>query len=203
MNVLETTAAAAALVMLSTSASVAHAAAFMFEGHIAYQKDVIRISFTLDQDATDVKVWTDGFMGGMNFDPVTAVWALPSGDLVGDNDDNDTIAPGQTSYDSGLEFPALSAGDYLFTIAAHRNFANTSNLAGGFAYDGDVPIAIGDWCQPSSDNCLDQKGTYWRANLSGVDAAAIPEPSTYAMVALGLAVAGGAARARHRASVRR
>jgi len=204
MHIFKSTAAAAALATLVTSAPVAQAADFTFDGNIAFHKDVIQIAFTLDTDATDVKVWTDSFQDGLNFDPITAVWSLPSGDQVGENDDNDGIAPGQTYYDSGLVFPTLAAGNYLFTIAAYPNFAVSSNLAGGFEFDNEAPIAIPDWCQPASDACNNQKGTYWRVHLSGVDLATnVPEPTTFAMLALGLALVGGAARARRSASTAR
>jgi PEP-CTERM motif len=172
----------------------AQAADFSFSGNIAFHNDIVSIDFTLLTDATDVKVWTDGFDSGVNFDPITAVWALPSGDNIGENDDDDTIAPGQTYYDSGLVFDILPAGNYRFTIATFPNFANGSNLSDGFAFDGETPIAIGDWCQPASDNCIDQKGTFWSVRLSGVDVAAVPEPETYALMGLGLAAVGWTAR---------
>lgn len=208
MPIVKSTAVAAGLTALLTSASLAQAADFTFEGNIAFHNDVIQIAFTLDADATDVKVWTDGFLDGVNFDPITAVWSLPTGNQVGENDDDDTIAPGQTYYDSGLIFPTLPAGNYLFTIAAYPNFASTGNLAGGFEFDNEVPIPIGSWCQPAAADCddpvLNQKGTYWRVHLSGVDVATnVPEPSTYAMLAFGLAVVGGAVRARRSPAARR
>jgi len=188
----------AAAAAIAASAASTQAATFDFSGNIVYQKDVIRIGFTLDSDATDVKVWTDGFMSGINFDPITAVWSMPSGDLIGENDDDDTIAPGQTYYDSGLVFDTLAAGDYLFTIAAYPNFANGSLLSDGFAYDGETPIPIGDWCQPASDDCTDQKGTFWSVHLSGVDSVTppVPEPGTYALMLAGLGALGMIARRR-------
>lgn len=177
----------------------AQAAEFAFSGNIAFHNDIVSIDFTLLTDATDVKVWTDGFNDGVNFDPITAVWSLPSGVLIGENDDDDTIAPGQTYYDSGLVFDTLAAGNYRFTIATYDNFVNGTNLSDGFAFDGETPIPIADWCQPASDDCTDQKGTFWSVRLSGVDVAAVPEPETYALMGLGLAFVGWTARRRRSA----
>jgi len=189
---------ALAAALLGATAA-AQAADFEFSGNIAFHNDVIQIAFTLASDATDVKVWTDGFMSGVNFDPITAVWSMPGGTLVGQNDDNDTIAAGQTYYDSGLVFPTLAAGNYLFTIATYNNWAKGGSLADGFAFDGETPIAIADWCQPASNGCTNQKGTFWRVHLSGVDVASVPEPASYALMGLGLALVGGIARRRARA----
>jgi hypothetical protein len=185
---------------VAMSTQLATAADFTFSGNILYHNDVVRIDFTLDNNATDVRVWTDSFRSGENFDPITAVWRLPDGALVGENDDDDTIAPGQTYYDSGLVFPSLPAGNYAFTITPYDNFA-PDNLAEPFGYAGETPIPIAEWCQPASDDCNDQKGTFWQVHLTGVDGAIppIPEPASYALLAAGLLMVGVAARRRRAA----
>lgn len=177
--------------LLAASATT-HAATFDFNGTIATHKDVIQIGFTLTQDATDVKVWTDSFKGGLNFDPITAVWK--DGLNIGQNDDNGNIAPGQTVYDSGLTFSSLSAGNYLFTIATYNNWANGPHLSDGFNFDHDVAIPLETWCEPANGCGM---GHNWSVHLSGVDGATpppVPEPFTYAMLALGLGVMGAMAR---------
>jgi len=184
------------------------AADFTFQGHVNLNTDIVQVGFTVNTDATNVDVWTDSFMGGVNYDPITALWRKVGSDyqLIDENDDNPDIRAGQTYYDSGFHLATLAAGDYLFTVGAYPNFAYGTLLSQGFEFDhdGTTPVAIPDWCQPDSrNNCLDQKGTFWRVNLSGVDSAtpppAVPEPSTCALMALGLGVVGWAARRRKQA----
>jgi PEP-CTERM motif len=184
---------------LAAAATSAGAADFHFTGDISHHNDVIQVPFHLDNAATDVKVWTDSFQGGSNFDPVTAVWSITAGGtLVAENDDRSDIGPGQTYYDSGITLAALGAGDYTLTVAAYPNFRNGNTLAEGFAFDGSTPIALADWCQPSSAaDCSNQKGGYFSVWLTGVDSATIstvPEPQTYALMLFGLAATGCLAR---------
>jgi len=171
-------------------ASQAHAALFNFTGNITYNTDVVQINFTLNQDTTNVRIWTDSFQSGLNFDPITALWSLPGGSLIGQNDDNSSINPStQTYYDSGIFLPFLSAGNYAFTIAAYANFAG-SNLSNPFNYANEPSVLIADWCQPASNNCQNQKGSFWSVWLDGVDNASnpndVPEPGSLALAALGL-----------------
>jgi hypothetical protein len=179
----------------------AHAADFTFSGNINLNTDIVKVTFSVNTDATNVDVWTDSFMSGTNYDPITALWQKAGNDyvLIGENDDDATIRPAtQTYYDSGFHLNTLAAGDYLFTVGAYPNFAYGTMLSDGFDFDhdGTTVTAISDWCQPASNNCTDQKGTFWRVNLSGVDVAApaVPEPSTYALLAFGLGALGWATR---------
>jgi len=185
--------AAAALVALT---SHAQAALFNFTGNIAYNTDVVQINFTLVNDATNVRVWTDSFKSGVNFDPITALWNRTSGARIAENDDDDQVNPStQTYYDSGFTLANLAAGEYAFTVAAYRNFAGT-NLSDPFDYELNnvTPVRIEDWCQPASNNCQNQKGNFWSVWLDGVDNASnpndpgnnVPEPSSIALAALGL-----------------
>lgn len=180
----------------ATSAAIA--ADFSFDGNIRYHNDVVVIDFSLASDATDVRVWTDSFMSATNFDPITAVWVASGSDWlkVGEDDDNDSIAPGQTWFDSGLVFATLGAGSYRFTVTPYANFAAGEKLSDPrFVYAGETPIPLSDWTQPASHYGM---GTYWRVNLSGVDTATapVPEPETYAMFLAGLGLLGAAARRR-------
>jgi len=177
---------AAALAVLTLSALGAQAASFAYSGQATYHNDLIKVSFHLDADSTDVKVWTDSWLAGLNFDPVIAVWAQTGAgyNLLSQVDDDDTIGAGQGSYDAGIKFTTLAAGHYLVTLAAAPNFAKGTTLADGFAFDGETAIALADWKQPSYDlNKDDQKGGYWSLRVT-----AVPEPASWALMAGGLAL---------------
>jgi hypothetical protein len=171
-------------------ASAAQAVLINFEGNIEFHNDVIYTYFTLDNDATNVRMWTDSFKNGENFDPITALWK-DSGELVDENDDNDNIDTAtQTRYDSGLVFGNLSAGDYVFTIATYNNFASGTMISDGFSFDNETAIPLAVWNQPA--NGVDM-GTFWSVWFDGVSSArsdspsvAVSEPSAIALMSFGL-----------------
>lgn len=150
-------------------ANTSFAASFSFSGNITHHNDVVRIGFNLAQDGSNVKLWTDSYNSGANFDPITALWNATTGELIDENDDNEFISLDQTRFDSGFSLPTLSAGSYLFTVATYNNYPSGSNLADGFDFDGLAPILIGNWEQPDNENNL--RGPFWRVNLEGVDSA--------------------------------
>lgn len=186
--------------MLALFALQVQAADFTFSDHIQYNTDLVQVAFTLDHDAANVRLWTDSWQSGLNFDPTMTVWMRHGADyeLVSSNDDDASIDASQGFYDAGLALQAMPAGQYLVTLSAAPNYANGTTLAAGFAFDGTAPILVSAWNQPSYDvNANDQKGTFWRLSLSGVDAAsAVPEPSALALLLAGIGVM--VARARRR-----
>lgn len=175
-----------ALTGLMTFAASSQAALMNFTGAIQNHNDVVYTYFTVADDATDVSVWTDSFMSGTNFDPITALWTA-DGNLLAQNDDNASINPStQTYYDSGFSLANLAAGDYIFTVATYANFAAGNTLNEGFAYDGQDAIALEDWTQPAND--IDM-GPFWSVWLDGIDSAtnphSVPEPSSLILLLLG------------------
>ncbi|MDN3651689.1 DVUA0089 family protein [Thalassotalea ponticola] len=149
------------------------------EGEIEYQTDVVHISFSIAQDTSDLRFWTDSFMNGLNFDPIAALWDS-SGVYIGQSDDNPFVNPEtQTVYDSGFSLSFLAAGDYILTIASYSNFASGSHLSEGFRYDSLDPVPIEQhWTRGTG---------YYSVWLDGVDSArVVSEPSTMMMVLLGL-----------------
>jgi hypothetical protein len=178
-----------AVALLSLSAASANAASFTFTGNLENRNDTTHFDFSLANISTSVRTWTDSFLSGVNFDPIIAVWQQVGLDyqLLGQNDDNASVAAGQTYYDSGLTFANLAAGNYRLTVAAFPNFANGTLFTQGFQYDS----------QPISSH---DRGTFFRVNIDGVDSASsvspVPEPETYAMLLAGLGLMAGIARRR-------
>lgn len=178
-----------AAALLGLSAANANALDFTFTGSLEHREDVAFFDFSLASLTTDVRAWTDSFQNGVNFDPIIAIWQQVGGDwsLVGQNDDNPGVGPGQTSWDAGLNFVSLAAGNYRLSVTPYDNFANGSLLSQGFRFDGQSGIGHG-------------RGDFFRVNLSNVDSAdvvsPVPEPETYAMLLAGMALVAGAARRR-------
>ena len=181
---------AAIAATLAFSGLHAQAASFSFAGNIAYSTDVVQVAFTLQSDGSQVRLWTDAWRDGLNFDPTLTLWIRDDVGYtwVGDNDDDNIIDPAQGYYDAGLSLATLTAGQYLVTLGAAPNYANGTRLSQGFALDGSTPTLISLWNQPSYNvNANNQKGTFWRLNLSGVDTAAtVPEPATAVLILAGL-----------------
>ena len=174
-------------VSMLTATSAANAALFNFTGTIEYHNDVILTHFTVDHDATNVRVWTDSFDNAVNFDPVTALWTA-AGVQIAQNDDNPNIDPAtQTYYDSGFFLPTLAAGDYIFSVATYNNFSVNTSLASGFRFDNQAPTLLSNWTQPASHRNM---GPAWSVWLDGVDRAtnpsSVPEPSSLALFGLAL-----------------
>lgn len=177
-----------AIAVLCTSAACLAQGESLDTG-IAYHNDIVYHTITLTETA-NLLAWTDSYLDGTNFDPIVAIWH--DGVRLAENDDAPWVAPGQTRYDSGFGLFGLSAGTYVFTIAAYDNFANDSLLSSGFKFDGEQPIPLSEWCEPSNHCGM---GPAVRLNWTVTP---VPEPSTWALLAAGLALAGAAARRQRR-----
>lgn len=181
--------ALAGLVMLGGSLHAA-AADYSFSGHLEFNTSIVKIEFQLAEDASKVRLWTDSFESGNNFDPSLALWQRSGPGYVWlvEVDDDNTLVPGrQTDFDAGIAMD-LFKGQYLVTLTASPNYATGTLLSDGFTFDGQTPLPIASWNQPGYDiNANDQKGSFWRLNLGNVDSAAlVPEPGTYVLLAFGL-----------------
>lgn len=159
-------------------AAAAAAQADDLNGQIAFHNDVVRHTITLDHAAT-LTAWTDSYQLGLNFDPMLALWH--DGSLVIFRDDDISIAPGQTGYDTGFILSQLAAGDYLFTLSAFDNVPRSAQLADGYVFDQEAPIPLADWCEPAS-HC----GMGGQFSLHWTIAQSLPEPGQWGMLAAGL-----------------
>lgn len=171
---------------LAALSFAAQAADVSFSGQAVNHNDTIVIDFQVAAGST-VSLWTDSWQSGLNFDPQLF---LASGGVIvqADDDGGSLVNAGAGYYDAGLQFTATTAGSYRLVLNAASNNAQGATLAQGFAYDGDTPIRLADWNQPSYDiNANDQKGGFWRLNLSGVQqAAVVPEPGRVGLMLAGL-----------------
>lgn len=179
----------ASLALLGGSLDAA-AGDYSFSGHLEFNTSIVQIGFDLTGHAGTVRLWTDSFDAGNNFDPLLTLWQRSGSAYawLAEVDDDSSLAAGQTDFDAGLELQGLGAGKYLVTLGASPNFAVGSLLSDGFAFEGQTPVPIASWNQPGYDiNANDQKGSFWRLNLVNVDSAApVPEPGTYVLMAFGL-----------------
>lgn len=158
---------------------------------MAFHNDVVQIDFALAAPGADVKIWSDSWPSGMNFDPASALLVASGADfsLVQADDDDDSVAAGQGYCDTGLALTTLAAVQYRLTLVAASNDANGSLLSQGFAYSGQTPVPLAQWNQPSYDpNANGQKGGYWQLHFSGVDSvSAVSEPAAAWLLLAGLA----------------
>ena len=179
---------ALALATFAALPLAAPAADLSFSGQAVNHNDKIVIDFQVAAGST-VSLWTDSWQSGLNFDP--QLYLARAGAIVGHSDDNEIASlasAGAGYYDAGLQFTATTAGSYRLVLDAASNDALGTTLAQGFAYDSSTPIKLADWNQPSYDvNANDQKGGFWRVNLSGVtQASVVPEPGRVALMWAGL-----------------
>lgn len=171
---------------LAASAAGAQAADISLEGQATHHNDKVVIDFQVAAGSA-VSLWTDSWQSGLNFDP--QLFLASGGAIVqADDDGGSLVHAGAGYYDAGLQFTAAAAGSYRLVLNAASNNAVGVLLSQGFAYDGDAPLRLADWNQPSYDvNANDQKGGFWRLHLSGVEqAAVVPEPGRVALLMAGL-----------------
>lgn len=185
-----------ALAGLMTLSATSQAALMNFSGEIEFHNDIVYTHFTLNEDNSDVRIWTDSSNGGVNFDPVMILWDAGGTFMMG-NDDNSSVGPNQTVKDSGMSLDSLAAGEYMITLGTYYNTPNGGSLTDGFAYDTNPdgstadPIPLSDWNQPLSGTGM---GAQWSIWLEGISSASndqtnnysVPEPSSFILLLLGV-----------------
>jgi hypothetical protein len=160
--------------LLFFTALPAQAETFHFTGNFTHHNNTITLPFSLDNDA-EVRVWTDSFLEGLNFDPLLTLWAADGG-LIGWSDDEPYIEPTTQTYGDAGYFAPLTAGDYFISLSLSGNFAAGLNLIDGFFFDADVPVSLAP------------TGQAWSLWLEGVDRAGneIPEPALLSLLCAGV-----------------
>jgi hypothetical protein len=161
--------------------NTANASPLYFEGNLTNYNDIVTINFSLINDAHNLTLWTDSYEHGANFDPLITLWNRTTGEWIDANDDNDTLAPSQTEWDSGMFFASFAAGDYFLTLTRSPYYAQGLNISEGFALLFSTPS--------DEATSFSNEGTYWRVNLDGVDAAnisAVPAPAAVWLIGSGL-----------------
>lgn len=182
---------------VALAASSASAGDFSFTGSLPTPGTVQFFDFTVGaQSSVTLRSWS--YAGGTNaagtviarggFDPILALFALPGGARINQNDDGGcgVVAADSVSgacFDTSLT-SVLDPGDYRVSVQVFPNFA-PDNLSGTF--EGATTFA-------DVSNALDNPRTnQWAFDILNVEAAvqgAVPEPSTWAMMLAGFGMVG-------------
>jgi hypothetical protein len=148
-------------------------------GLLVSQIDLATLEFDLST-SSDLRVWTDSWLSGVNFDPLLSLFDQ-GGQLLALGDDIDApfpqIDPSQGPLDAGLSLTDLAAGHYRLVVGASPNYPLSDALAGGFTLDNEMPVAFGGAGQP---------GGQWSVRFSLTEAAPVPEPAALALMLAGL-----------------
>jgi PEP-CTERM motif len=175
----------------------AKATNFSFTGNFATPNDVQPFFFTVGATSI-VTLRTYSYAGGVNaagqtiarggFDPILALFQLPGGALINQNDDGGGNVPADSvtgqHYDTFLQ-STLAPGNYEVTIQQYDNFANGPNLSNGF-----VGSALHNSFVDATGNLRDNHWAFDVLNVASAVQGGVPEPSTWAMMILGFAGVG-------------
>jgi hypothetical protein len=190
-------AAALAATSLLASASAASAANFSFTGNLNGDDDVVVFDFTVGA-MSNVTFRTYSYAGGVNaagqtiarggFDSILSVYDS-TGARIGYNDDGGCALVGQDSvsgscWDTYLN-TTLAAGSYKVAVSQFDNVG---------------PVNINDPWPGSGHVNYNGRDSHWAFDVLNVSAAtqsgAVPEPASWAMMILGVGLAGASLRRR-------
>lgn len=151
------------LVLIVATNSHAAFIEFTDEGTLVNTNDVAYFQFTFDTDVSDVNIWTDSYNDGANFDPSIVLWG--SGDeFLRINSDNSRVNPAtQSTFDAGMSFPLMLAGQYTLSVLIDGNMPVGNSISQGFTYDATPTLPI-------------SSGGNWRLWVTGNSVEKIPEP---------------------------
>ncbi|WP_448578650.1 DVUA0089 family protein [Thermaurantiacus sp.] len=198
MKILALSATVAALAIAPASA-----ADFSFTGSLPTPGTVQFFDFVVGAPS-NVTLRTWSYAGGVNaagnvierggFDPILALFALPGGAKIGENDDGGCglVAADAVSFQCwDTYFSAmLNPGTYRVSVAVYPNFSLGPNLSDGFSGASTFDDVSGAPNNPRSNK--------WAFDILNVESAVVnpgvPEPATWAMMIAGFGLVGGAMR---------
>lgn len=208
-----------ALILLSSIALAGPAMAtdFSFTGNFAHDDDVQLFNFTVGAtSAVTLETWS--YAGGVNaagqtiagggFDPILALFDSTGAEINQDDDGGGNVATDPNTgqnYDTFLQ-STLGPGVYTVSVMEYDNFAIGPNLSNGFGRAGQGDFTAGFGCGAAAFNDVSgvagfcQRDNHWAFDVLNVSSAVLssgaPEPSTWAMMAIGVGLGGAALRRR-------
>ncbi len=199
-------------ILLAVSSAVistaAQAADFSFVGSLPTPGTVQFFDFSVGAPSTvTLRSWS--YAGGVNaagtaiarggFDPILALFALPSGNKINTNDDGgcNLVAADAVSGQCWDTFftSSLGAGNYRVSVQVYPNFSTGGNLSDGF----DGATTFDDVSGVNNNPRTNQ----WAFDILGVEQATqsvVPEPSSLALMLVGFGLMTGTAMRRRRSA---
>ena len=180
---------------MALASASASANDFSFTGNFGGDNDVQLFSFSVGATST-VTLRTWSYAGGTNaastaiarggFDPILALFDS-TGLLLNQNDDGGSSVAADAvtgaHYDTYLS-STLAAGAYTVSVMQYANFAIGPNLSNGFSGSGTTNF------RDATGNLRDSHWAFDILNVNVATVPGVPEPETYALMALGLGAIG-------------